>query len=70
MIWVFKTSVQDRKQVSELSESLNNHILPHGRWTFDLDDCDRILRIEHENLEINSVISSLNNAGVNCEELF
>lgn len=70
MIWVFKTTVQDQEKVSEISDSLDGHILPHGRWTFDLEDCDKILRIEHENLEIDQVISSLSEAGVNCEELF
>jgi hypothetical protein len=69
MVWVFKTSVTTRAQVEHVMPFLDQHVLPHGRWNFDLEDCDRILRIEHHNLDITPVLAILREAGITCEEL-
>jgi hypothetical protein len=69
MVWVFKTSVQSHDHVSGLHDLLNHCTQPHGRWTIDLDDCDKVLRVEHDNLEVESLITHLQRAGVQCEEL-
>jgi len=36
---------------------------------FDLDDCDKILRIESENEISKKIIALLSNKGLICEEL-
>lgn len=69
MIWVFKTSVNTKTKIKSISGILNSQIQPQGSWNFDLDDCDRVLRIECEKLEIVSLQQALAQAGIDCEEL-
>jgi hypothetical protein len=45
MIYVFKTSVKNKKQIRQLSP---NNLLQQSKWNFDLEDCDKILRIDSE----------------------
>lgn len=45
IILVFKTSLNDERQVKMVAGTLNNH--PQViRWILDLDDWERILRVE------------------------
>lgn len=69
MIWVFKTSVKSKSKVRSISAILDSQVYPGGSWNFDLDDCDKILRIESERLEVQLLQDSLARAGVVCEEL-
>jgi hypothetical protein len=69
MIWVFKTSVKNKKQIKKLSAELDNYISPTGDWSFDLEDCDKILRIDHDNLSKPALINMMNKQGFLCEEL-
>lgn len=69
MIWVFKTSVNTKSKIKRVSGILNRQVKPKGNWNFDLDDCDKILRIECEKLEIAVLRDALAQAGVACEEL-
>ena len=42
----------------------------HGEtWNIDLEDCDRILRVEATTLQAAAVIHHLRRAGFWCEEL-
>jgi hypothetical protein len=43
--------------------------LPHSRINFDLEDCDKILRIEAENIVPERIIEILNANGCYCEVL-
>jgi len=45
MVEVFKTDVEEDSQAEALISLLNSY-LPNCRINFDLDDCDKILRIE------------------------
>jgi len=68
MIYVFKTSVKSKKQIRQLSPFLNN-LLQQSKWNFDLEDCDKILRIDSEEnigLKITGLLSSHK---FYCEEL-
>ncbi|GAB3243645.1 hypothetical protein GCM10027346_40590 [Hymenobacter seoulensis] len=42
---------------------------PLGRWSFDLDDCDRVLRLESNTGNARPVIDLLMRNGFRCEEL-
>lgn len=66
---VFKTSVFAHSQVRKLGPMLNQLISKEGRWNFDLEDCDNILRVEAQSLEASSIASLLHNNGFHCEEL-
>ncbi|MHA7099458.1 hypothetical protein [Roseivirga pacifica] len=68
MIHVFKTSVKSEKQVSLVGAFLNI-LLPYEAWNFDLEDIDRILRVETVDLMPETVITILNSQGFECNEL-
>ena len=68
-VLVFKTSVEKKNEVSQLSPFLNQLINPSGRWNFDLEDCDNILRVETPAVAPGHVINTLRERGYLCEEL-
>jgi hypothetical protein len=68
MIYVFKTSVKSKRQAKQLKRHIDK-ILPNATWNFDLDDCDKILRIDSEENIILPVINLLKNHDFDCEEL-
>ena len=68
MIFVFKTSVKTKTQIKKLNPHINT-ILPKAKWNFDLEDCDKILRIDsHENVVL-PIKDLLQFHKFNCEEL-
>lgn len=71
MVWVFKTTIKNKFQVRKISPILDELILPQGKWNFDLEDCDKILRIENLKTELDEscVLNKLNNLGFKVEML-
>jgi len=68
MIEVFKTNVCK----AEKSESILQKLLlqfPGNKINFDLEDCDKILRVEGENIFSGQIIELLNREGHLCEIL-
>jgi len=68
MIYVFKTSVKTKLQVKKLKPHINK-ILPKTKWNFDLEDCDKILRIDSEENIVLKITDLLKVHQFNCEEL-
>ena len=68
MIYVFKTSVRNKKHIRQLSPFINN-LLQQSKWNFDLADCDKILRIDSEENIVFKIIDLLNIHKFYCEEL-
>ena len=68
MIYVFKTVVKTKTQVKKL-KPLINQIVPSDKWNFDLEDCDKILRIDCEENIVLKIVDLLNNHKFNCVEL-
>jgi hypothetical protein len=67
-VLVFKTNVTSKKKVNKVSPLLTS--FPNiQQWNFDLDDCDKVLRIVATELNPDSVESLLNTAGFNCQVL-
>lgn len=67
-ILIFKTNVSGKNNVNEVSphlESLNGI----QRYTFDLDDIDKVLRVEARGLSSQKIESVIKKAGYHCEEL-
>lgn len=58
-IRLFKTTVKNNRQVIKLTPQLNS-LLEKRKWNFDLTDCDRILRIEDENIPLQKLIFIMN----------
>ena len=68
-VLVFKTSVLGRSQVKRLGPLLNQLMDREGRWNFDLEDRDKILRVETQRLGASSIAGLLRTQGFLCEEL-
>jgi len=66
-VMVFATSVESPLGVSAVASGLHQ-LTGVGRWNFDLDDCDRILRVEAD-CGPGEVIALLESAGFQCAEL-
>lgn len=64
-IELFKTNIKKRKDAASIIEQLNTHY-PFSKITIDLHDCDRILRIEGEQVQpvlIKNVLHSFGYSG-------
>jgi hypothetical protein len=68
MVEVFKTDVHCHEAAALLVKQLLDH-LPPCSVNFDLDDCDKILRIEGHFIPNPQVIAVLNAGGYSCEVL-
>lgn len=68
MVKVFKTDVSSRKRadyiIDDLLKKYSGFII-----SFDLGDCDNILRVEGTGFEPEDIISRLEKLGHSCEEL-
>lgn len=69
MVEIFKTSVEGQSESQLVIEKLQE-LFPAYTINFDLEDCDRILRIEHEAIENEKIIALLTSQGYYCEVLF
>ncbi|RYG21123.1 MAG: hypothetical protein EOO07_03440 [Chitinophagaceae bacterium] len=68
MIYVFKTSVSNKKAVLKLKPLLNK-IINEFAWNFDLEDCDNILRLDTCARCSTAVVQLLWDKGFECIEL-
>ena len=66
-ILVFKTNLSRRqlKQMSAVFDATRDLI----RWHVDFADCDRVLRIEGQDISSQQIMAVLREMGVACEEL-
>lgn len=68
-VLVFKTSVSSAAQVHVLQPLLDLMLAETGQWNFDLEDCDRILRVESATLVRERIKALLAGFGYVCVEL-
>jgi hypothetical protein len=68
MVEVFKTNVQ-RKIESKKLLSVLSQTFPSFKMNFDLSDCDKVLRVEGENMEALHIIILVKEYGFMCELL-
>lgn len=69
MLLICKTSVQRKSDVVKLAPLLNKLTEGGGQWNFDLEDCDRVLRIDIYSLDIEKLVLMLRQEGFYCAEL-
>jgi hypothetical protein len=67
IVEVFKTNVTDSS--ADVALDWLQSILPHARITFDLEDTDRILRIEAADVPVSSIVDGLNGMQIWAEVL-
>lgn len=65
MLEVFKTNVQKADKANELLWILEQNF-PGNRINFDLDDCDKVLRIEGKDFCSQKIISLVTDNGYAC----
>ena len=68
MVEVFKTNVQQHEQADQLASVLRSRF-DFCKINFDLDDCDKILRVEGKQIFVEAIIEILNTHGLQCEVL-
>ena len=67
-ILVLKTNISSKKQVKTVAPLLNGQE-SISRWNIDLNDIDKVLRIEASDIELDEVVQLIQEAGFYCEEL-
>ncbi|MDQ6904956.1 MAG: hypothetical protein M3139_18335 [Bacteroidota bacterium] len=55
-------------QIKKLKPHVDK-MLPQAKWNFDLEDIDKILRIDSEENIVLKITDMLNNHNYNCKEL-
>ena len=65
MIEVFKTNVQEFAEAQKLVAVLRRHF-PGSKINIDLDDCDKVLRVEGSNLRVEKVMTLVTGKGFVC----
>ena len=68
MVEVFKTNVQHRELAEQLVSILRGRFA-FFKINFDLDDCDKILRVEGKQICVETIVEILNTHGLQCEVL-
>ena len=68
MVEVFKTNVQEFSEAQKLVTLLRRHF-PDSKINFDLDDCDKVLRVEGNDLRIEKVMTLISKKGFLCKVL-
>jgi hypothetical protein len=68
MVEVFKTNVQESCEADKLVHILLRHF-PDCKINFDLEDCDKVLRVEGKNLVAVQLKTLVQENGFSCMEL-
>jgi hypothetical protein len=68
-VLVFKTSVENYLDLKSIEPLMNSLMSETERWSFDLEDCEHILRVEAVSIEAGIIIKSLARVGFSCSEL-
>ena len=68
MVEVFKTNVQKKAQ-SKMLLCILSEAFPSFKINFDLSDCDKVLRVEGENMETLRIMILVKKYGFTCEIL-
>ena len=68
MVEAFKTNVQKKAQ-SKMLLCILSEAFPSFKINFDLSDCDKVLRVEGDNMEALPIIILVKEYGFKCEIL-
>ena len=68
MVEVFKTNVQKKAQ-SKMLLCMLSEAFPSFKINFDLSDCDKVLRVEADNIEALRIMILVKAYGFKCELL-
>ena len=68
MVEVFKTNILKQKE-AKLMLTILSKKFPSFKINFDLDDCDKILRVHGEDICNKKIIALINSNGFQCVAL-
>ena len=68
MVEIFKTDVEDQRQAKQILTILRSRF-PAFQVNFDLQDCDKILRVKGEHIPVDEIISLVSTSGFYCSLL-
>jgi hypothetical protein len=68
MVEIFKTNVESREESEKLARTLKKKF-PLLKINFDLDDCDKILRVEGQHILVEAIIREMKLKKYSCELL-
>ena len=68
MVEAFKTNVQEKAQ-SKMLLCILSEAFPSFKINFDLSDCDKVLRVEGDNMEALRIMMLVKEFGFTCEIL-
>jgi len=68
MVEAFKTNVQKKAQ-SKMLLSILSEAFPSVKINLDLSDCDKVLRVEGDNMEALRIMMLVKEFGFTCEIL-
>ena len=68
MVEVFKTNVQKKAQ-GKMLLCILSEAFPLFKINFDLSDCDKVLRVEGDNMEALRIMILVKKHGFKCEVL-
>lgn len=68
VVEVFKTNVQKESDKNYVIAIIQTHF-PDYKINFDLEDCDKILRVEGVELQCDNIIDYVNCLGYTCVRL-
>jgi hypothetical protein len=68
MVEIFKTNVQKKAQ-SKMLLCILSEVFPLCKINFDLSDCDKVLRVEGDNMEALRIMILVEEHGFKCEVL-
>lgn len=67
-VLVFKTNVRTKTMIRQLAPEMEG-MEGVVRWNVDLQDIDKVLRVEGLGITVNAIVDRLIKAGYCCEEL-
>ncbi|RZK13203.1 MAG: hypothetical protein EOO46_00225 [Flavobacterium sp.] len=65
---IFSTDIENRTQVKDVSTAICS-LFPGSIVTVDLEDCDKVLRVDGNIPSSEYIISLLSKLGFRCQEL-
>lgn len=65
---IFKTNINNKRNALHALQNLSL-ALPEYDFNFDLDDCDKVLRVAGHSIDIGTVLNSMKRLGYQCEQI-
>ena len=68
-LYIFKTDIEDKEKVKSLKPIFNNNSIVYN-WSIDLEDTDKVLKVEAaQGLNERDIINLVSAKGFLCETL-